>query len=91
MNKYLDQVTSELLTPYGIGYDDLDNLLGQLYKKGCDDMDIFVQKIWEESWTLEEGIIKDLSKSNFSNFSPKKFNFYLEDYFYENKLNSYFV
>lgn len=63
MNKYLDQVTSELLTPYGIGYDDLDNLLGQLYKKGCDDMDIFVQKIWEESWTLEEGIIKDLSKS----------------------------
>jgi TldD protein len=63
MNKYLDQVTTELLTPYGINHNDLDSLLGQLYKKDCDDMDIFIQKIWEESWCIEDSIIKDLNKS----------------------------
>lgn len=63
MNKYLDLVTNELLMPYNISHSDLDMLLGHLYQKDSDDMDIFIQKIWEESWSIEDSIIKDLSRS----------------------------
>ena len=63
MNKYLEKVTNELLTPYDITQNDLETLLGGLYKKDCDDADIFIQKIWEESWSIEDSIIKDLNRS----------------------------
>ena len=42
-------------------------------------------------YSINFSSLKDLSKSNFSNVSPLKFNYYLEDYFHDNKLNSYFV
>ncbi|MBT4804134.1 MAG: metalloprotease TldD [Legionellales bacterium] len=56
----LDNVIDNIIKPYDLGCPDLDNLLSLLYVKNCDDADIFIQNVADESWFLEDGIIKDI-------------------------------
>ncbi|MBT4885039.1 MAG: metalloprotease TldD [Legionellales bacterium] len=56
----LDNVIDNTIKPYNLGNADLDRLLSMLHVKHCDDADIFIQNIADESWFLEDGIIKDI-------------------------------
>ena len=59
MSQLLLPVTERLLTPGGLGLDDLPGLLGELAGPGIDAADLYFQDQVTESWVLEDGIVKE--------------------------------
>ena len=59
MSELLLPVTERLLTPGGLGLDDLPGLLGELAGPGVDAADLYFQDQVSESWVLEDGIVKE--------------------------------
>jgi TldD protein len=59
----LDRVMSQLLAPAGLDESHLNTALGSLYRRDVDAADLYFQVSRSESWTVEDGILKD---GNFS-------------------------
>ena len=55
----LELAERTLLTPTGLGLDDVDRALAELLGPGVDDGDLYFQHSRRESWTVEDGIVKD--------------------------------
>ncbi|BBI01316.1 metalloprotease [Buchnera aphidicola (Nipponaphis monzeni)] len=55
----LELVTDQLLTCNKINYNNLENVLSQLYLKKINYADIYFQSIVNESWKLEKKIVKE--------------------------------
>lgn len=48
-----------LLAPTGLGLDDVERVLAELMGPGVDEADLYFQHSRRESWTVEDGIVKD--------------------------------
>ncbi|MEZ5558761.1 MAG: metalloprotease TldD [Pseudomonadales bacterium] len=59
MSDLLHQAQSQLLVPAGIEQGDLDRLMGRLCSSAIDMGELFFQHHRNESWALEDGIVKD--------------------------------
>ena len=59
MTDLIDEARSQLLLPAGIEQRDLDSLLGRLMGPDVDLGELFFQHQRHESWSLEDGIVKD--------------------------------
>lgn len=59
MDNLIAQVQSRLLVPGGLVTTDLDRVFSQLMGPAIDEADLYFQHSRSESWTLEEGIVKD--------------------------------
>ncbi|MBR9797896.1 MAG: metalloprotease TldD [Gammaproteobacteria bacterium] len=59
--RVLDDAAALLLTPGGLSLDDLDAGLAHAMGPGTDYADLYFQRIWQESWVLEDGVVKDAS------------------------------
>jgi len=59
----LDIARSQLLTPAGLGEDDLNRVIDQLLGHAIDGGDLYFQSSRFESWVLEDGIVKEGSHS----------------------------
>ncbi|MFK8031529.1 MAG: metalloprotease TldD [Gammaproteobacteria bacterium] len=57
------QVESELLGGAGLTLDDVEKTLSTAMAPGVDDADVYFQHVINESWTLEDGRVKDASQS----------------------------
>lgn len=57
----LDDATDILLTPGGLGLDDLDAGLDHAMGAGIDYADLYFQRSWHEGWVLEDGEVKEAS------------------------------
>jgi TldD protein len=55
----LEMAQARLLTPVGVGIDDLARVLGRLSGGGVDLGDIYLEATRSESWSLEDGIVKE--------------------------------
>ena len=58
----LDQfelVYAELLEPTGLQLNEIDNHIGALMDRRLDYADIYFQSTRYETWTVEDGIVKD--------------------------------
>ena len=55
------QVKASLLDPYNVSIQDLDLMMSEMLSKGIDMGDIYFQNIHQESWTLEDGLVKKSS------------------------------
>lgn len=62
-NNSIDAVMSRLLEPAGLGEQQLSKTLGSVMGRGVDYADMYFQVSRQESWTLEDGIIRE---GNFS-------------------------
>jgi len=58
MSNIIDAVEAALLTPSGITEGHLQKVLNQLLSAKLDDGDLYFQAAHNESWVLEEGIVK---------------------------------
>lgn len=56
---YLDTATDLLLTPTGLGIDDLQNVLDSMMGNSINSADLYFQTSRHESWVLEDGIVKE--------------------------------
>lgn len=63
MDSLIAQAQSRLLTPGGLATGDLERVFAQLMAPSIDAADLYFQHSRSESWTLEEGIVKDGSHS----------------------------
>jgi len=63
MDSLIALAESKLLAPGGIATGDLDRVFAQLMGPSIDAADLYFQHSRSESWTLEEGIVKDGSHS----------------------------
>lgn len=63
MTDLIQTASDSLLRPFNINVSDLEKIIGQATGHSIDGVDVFLQGIQEESWLLEEGIVKE---SNFS-------------------------
>ena len=54
-----EAVRAQLLEPVGLGLSDIDRALGALMSRQLDYADIYFQYTRFESWTVEDGIVKD--------------------------------
>ena len=63
MDSLIALAESKLLSPGGIATGDLDRVFSQLMGPSIDAADLYFQHSRSESWTLEEGIVKDGSHS----------------------------
>ena len=63
MDSPIAQATSRLLTPGGLATGDLERVFAQLMGPSIDAADLYFQHSRNESWMLEEGIVKDGSHS----------------------------
>jgi TldD protein len=59
MSDLLLPVSEHLLSPGGLSVDDLPGILGELSGPGIDAADLYFQGQISESWTLEDGIVKE--------------------------------
>ncbi|MFC3607846.1 metalloprotease TldD [Stutzerimonas tarimensis] len=59
MTDLLLPATERLLSPGGLGLDDLPGLLAELAGPGIDAADLYFQDQMSESWVLEDGIVKE--------------------------------
>jgi TldD protein len=59
MNSTLDLAQRTLLAPTGLVLDDVERVLAELLGPGVDDGDLYFQHSRRESWTVEDGIVKD--------------------------------
>jgi TldD protein len=55
----LELAERTLLSPTGLTLDDVDRALAELLGPGVDDGDLYFQHSRRESWTVEDGIVKD--------------------------------
>jgi TldD protein len=62
-NTSIDAVMSRLLEPAGLGEQQLTTTLTSLMRSGVDYADLYFQVSRQESWTLEDGIIREGSFS----------------------------
>ncbi len=62
-NPSIDAVMTRLLEPAGLGENALSTTLGSLMRGGVDYADLYFQVSRQESWTLEDGIIREGSFS----------------------------
>ena len=62
-NPSIDAVMTRLLEPAGLGERQLSTTLGSLMRSGVDYADLYFQVTRQESWTLEDGIIREGSFS----------------------------
>jgi len=60
----LDTVMSRMLVPAGLDQNHLSKALGSLYRRDVDAADLYFQISRSESWTVEDGILKDGSFSH---------------------------
>lgn len=56
---YLDTANELLLTPTGLGVNDLQNVLDQMMGNSINRADLYFQTSRHESWVLEDGIVKE--------------------------------
>lgn len=56
---YLDTATDMLLTPTGLGVNDLQNVLDNMMGNSINRADLYFQTSRHESWVLEDGIVKE--------------------------------
>ncbi len=54
-----EQVQQQLLVPAGLSDSDLETALSMTMTRGVDYADLYFQQSRQESWVLEDGIIKD--------------------------------
>ncbi|HVF34207.1 MAG TPA: metalloprotease TldD, partial [Candidatus Saccharimonadia bacterium] len=59
MPEYLTLAAKRLLEPGGLASGDLERVFGQLMGRGIDRADLYFQHSRYESWSLEDGIVKD--------------------------------
>src|SRR5688572_17717086 len=59
MPEYFSLAKARLLDPGALAPDDLDRVFGQVMGKGIDRADLYFQHSRYESWSLEDGIVKD--------------------------------
>ena len=59
----IDDVMNRLLEPAGLGEQQLSKTLGSVMRRGVDYADLYFQVSRQESWTLEDGIIREGSFS----------------------------
>ncbi|MHB1515536.1 MAG: metalloprotease TldD [Acidiferrobacteraceae bacterium] len=59
----LDQVRQSLLEPAGIGSNELDRTMSRMLNGGVDYADLYFQYGRHESWALEEGHVKNATRS----------------------------
>ena len=59
MTSSIDAVMSRLLEPAGLGEQQLASTLGRVMRGGVDYADLYFQVSRHESWTLEDGIIRE--------------------------------
>jgi len=62
-NNSIETVMARLLTPAGLGEQQLSTTLGSVMRGGVDYADLYFQVSRHESWTLEDGIIREGSFS----------------------------
>lgn len=62
-NTSIDAVMTRLLEPAGLGEQELHSTLGNLMRGGVDYADLYFQVTRQESWALEDGIIREGSFS----------------------------
>lgn len=63
MTTQIELARAALLTPGGLSDTDLENILSKILGHNVDSADLYFQGTNFESWTLEDGIIKDASYS----------------------------
>jgi TldD protein len=63
MNNYIEIAKHQLLSPVGMGIDDLQKTLNQLMTRRTDHADLYFEATRAESWVLEDGIVKEGSYS----------------------------
>jgi TldD protein len=63
LSELLDEVRTQLWAPAGIEQRDVDKLMGRLANRSVDLGELFFQHQRAESWSLEDGIVKDGSFS----------------------------
>lgn len=63
MSKELDLARNTLLAPGGLSDNDLEKILNSILGHSVDSADLYFQSTNFESWTLEDGIIKDAAYS----------------------------
>lgn len=56
---YLDTANDVLLSPTGLGVNDLQNVLDQMMGNSINRADLYFQTSRHESWVLEDGIVKE--------------------------------
>ena len=59
----IDTARSSLLVPAGLDDRHLDEALGRMLRGGVDHADLYFQFTRQESWSLEDGIVKEGSHS----------------------------
>lgn len=59
MSEYLNLATNTLLDAHGLGENDLQKVLNQLMSHSVDHADLYFQFSRHESWSLEDGIVKE--------------------------------
>ncbi len=62
--KTIDTVMSRMLEPAGLGEQHLNRTLGDIMKGGIDYADLYFQVSRQESWSLEDGIVREGSFSH---------------------------
>ncbi|MDE0309950.1 MAG: metalloprotease TldD [Acidiferrobacterales bacterium] len=58
MDNYIERARATLLNPVEMGDRELDTLLGKMTGRDIDHADLYFQFTRQESWVLEEGIVK---------------------------------
>lgn len=59
MSQLLDIAKQALLVPTGLSETDLSSVLGKLAGQHVDSADLYFQSMRQESWSLEDGIVKE--------------------------------
>ncbi len=59
MNDIIESAQSQLWQPAGIEQSDVERLIGRLVARGVDVGEVFFQHQRAQSWSLEDGIVKD--------------------------------
>ncbi|WP_264435639.1 metalloprotease TldD [Coxiella endosymbiont of Dermacentor marginatus] len=59
MSDLIQIATDSLLKPFNLNANNLEKIVGRVMGPSIDSADIFLQSIQEESWVLEEGIVKE--------------------------------
>ncbi len=63
MSSTLDNVTSQILQPTGLSIESLDKILDGLHSNQIDAGDLYFQTSQQESWVMDDGIIREGSFS----------------------------
>lgn len=59
MSKLIDLATKALLIPQNLDHNQLESVLGKVMGTAIDSADVFLQSTQDESWYLEDGIVRD--------------------------------